>query len=143
MDTIVTTLLHMIESQKTCTYPERTQMCPEHFLRWRPKNWKSSKAKGNDNNNNNNNKDNNKNKNNNNANSDKTCFYCKKKGHVKEDCFKLKKKLEKESANSSAEQAEVVLVGMCEEVFKCKEDSYSILMKTSTLWKMISLITFI
>jgi len=32
---------------------------------------------------------------------------------VKEDCFKLKKKLE--GANSSAEQAEVVLAGMWEE----------------------------
>ena len=83
----------------------------------RPANWRSSKSKNNNNNNNNNNKNNDKN------NSEKTCFYCKKKGHVKEDCFKLKKKQEK--ANSSAEQAEVVLVGMCKEIFNHKEDSLS------------------
>jgi len=34
-DTIVTTWKHTIESGKnTCTYPEQTWMCPEHFLRW-------------------------------------------------------------------------------------------------------------
>jgi len=34
LDTIVLTLHRMIESGKnTCTYPERTRMCPEHFLR--------------------------------------------------------------------------------------------------------------
>jgi len=34
-DTIVLTLLRTIESRKkTCSYPERTRMCPEHFLRW-------------------------------------------------------------------------------------------------------------
>jgi len=55
----------------------------------------------NDNNTNNSNNNNNKNKNNNKNNSEKTCFYCKKKGNVKEDCFKLKKK--QESANISAE----------------------------------------
>jgi len=64
-----------------------------------------------------------KNNNNANANSNMTCFNCKKNGHVKEDCFKLKRKLEKESVNSPAEQAEVVLLGMCEEIFKHKDDS--------------------
>jgi len=90
-----------------------------------PPNWKSSKPKISKNKN----SSTNSNNNNNNLNFDRTCFYCKKKGHLKEDsfklqkkhlkedCFKLKKKIGERSTHSSAEQAEVVLVGMCEEIF--------------------------
>ena len=47
-----------------------------------------------------------------NPNSDKFCKFCKKKGHTVDQCFKLKKKLEKENANVTQER-EVVL-NICE-----------------------------
>jgi len=78
----------------------------------RPANWNSNKTK---------NKSNNKNNiSNNNNNFEKICFYCKNR-YGKEDCFELKKKLKrnlkKDGAYSSADQAEVVLMAMCEKIF--------------------------
>ena len=55
------------------------------------------------------------------------CTYCKKRGHLKEDCQKLAKKQQRKDEENS-ESAEVVMMGICEEdhSIKSKEDDYPV-----------------
>ena len=40
------------------------------------------------------------------SNKDKTCRYCKKKGHIKSECYKLQNKNKKVAANQKGKQLE-------------------------------------
>ncbi|KAG8499283.1 hypothetical protein CXB51_005781 [Gossypium anomalum] len=40
------------------------------------------------------------------SNRDKTCNFCKKKGHIKSDCYKLQNKIKREAANQKGKQPE-------------------------------------
>jgi hypothetical protein len=45
------------------------------------------------------------------------CFYCKKPGHMKADCFKLKRKQEEKGKESSGNVADVVLMTLADSAF--------------------------